>query len=318
MTVVALAPEHVLPAAGLVAAGVDRLRATVPALPASWSDPVVVARVIAGLVDRGAGLAVVDDGELVAFQAATVLDGHGGRWSYTPDVGHAAPGETGVRLRERLYAELADGWIRSACPEHVVTVLADDEAALATLVHLGFGYSVVDLVRNLKPVRAGRLPPGVKVRRAVATDTGQVAELDAGLRRHLQASPVFLRLGAAPQPELHRRRIEDPAEATFIAERAGRAIAFLRIGPCATDVATIVRDAGTASITAAFTRPEVRGTGVGSHLLAAAVEWAGRSGYVRCAVDHESANREAARFWARHATPVTVSMSRRLASGVLP
>jgi hypothetical protein len=39
---------------------------------------------------------------------------------------------------------------------------------------------------------------------------------------------------------------------------------------------------------------------------------------VRCAVDHESANREAARFWSRHFTPVAVSMSRRLAPGIVP
>ena len=58
---------------------------------------------------------------LVAFQAAVLLDGRGGRWAYTPDVGHAAPRTGRAALRERLYADLADGWIRGACLEHVVT-----------------------------------------------------------------------------------------------------------------------------------------------------------------------------------------------------
>jgi hypothetical protein len=39
---------------------------------------------------------------------------------------------------------------------------------------------------------------------------------------------------------------------------------------------------------------------------------------MRCAVDHESANREAGRFWARHFTPATLSMGRRVAHTALP
>jgi GNAT superfamily N-acetyltransferase len=318
MTLVALSPAHVLPAAALVAIGVARLRRRVPALPEAWTDPGHVAKVVAGLADRGAGLVALDDGDLVAFKAAILLDGRGGRFAYTPDVGHAAPPDLAGRVRVRLYAELADGWIRSACVEHVVTVLADDDIALATYARLGFGHHVVDLVADLRPIEAGPLPEGVTIRRALPADAGRVVDLDTGLRRHLEASPVFLRLGPQSPPEVHRRRLEDAAAATFVAERDGALMAFLRIGPCATDVATIVRDTGTASVTAAFTRPEVRGSEVASHLLAAAVDWAHDDGYERWAVDHESANGEAARFWARHATPVAISLSRRLAPGTVP
>ena len=172
--------------------------------------------------------------------------------------------------------------------------------------------------RTCAPSTAGPLPEGVTIRRALPADAGRVVDLDAGLRRHLEASPVFLRLGPQSPLEVHRRRLEDPAAATFVAERDGALVAFLRIGPCATDVATIVRDTGTASVTAAFTRPEVRGSEVASHLLAAAVDWAHGEGYERWAVDHESANGEAARFWARHATPVAISLSRRLAPARCP
>lgn len=318
MTLVALAPAHVLPAAELVASGVARLRRRVPALPEAWADPAHVAKVVAGLADRGTGLVALDDGEVVAYQAAILLDGRGGRFADTPDLGHAAPPDPAGRVRARLYAELADGWIRGACVEHVVTVRVDDEVALATYARLGFGHHVVDLVADLRPIDAGRLPERVTIRRAVPTDAVRVVDLDAGLRRHLEASPVFLRLGPQSPLEVHRRRLEDPAVATFIAERDGALVAFLRIGPCATDVAMIVRDTATASVTAAFTRPEVRGSDVASHLLAAAVDWARGQGYERWAVDHESANGEAVRFWARHAIPVAISLSRRLAPGTVP
>jgi GNAT superfamily N-acetyltransferase len=318
VSIVPFGPDLVLDAAALVSAGVARLRVRVPALPAAWADPMTVVPVLRGLLERGSGLAVVDDGELLAFQVGRVLDGRGGRWSYTPDVGHAAPLDTLGRIRERLYTGLAEAWVAAACPEHVVSILADDGDAQTTFARLGFGHVVVDLVRDLAPVPDVELPPGTVVRRAEARDAAAMVGLDAGLRRHLQAAPVFLRLGPAATAEVQRRHLEDPAQATFLAERGGRAVACMRIGPCATDVATIVRAPGTASITAAFTEPAERGDGLASALLDAAVGWARDGGYERCAVDHESANREAGRFWARHFLPATLSMGRRLAHTALP
>jgi GNAT superfamily N-acetyltransferase len=317
MPLVPFSQAHVLAAGDLVAAGAARLRRRVPALPAAMADPAHAAKAVAGLVDRGAGLAALDDGDLVGFQVAALLDGRGGRFAYTPDVGHAAPPDPGGRLRARLYAELADWWIRSACVEHVVTVPADDDVALATYARLGFGQLVVDLVADLRPIVAGDRPEGVTIRRAGPADAAAVLDLDAGLRRHLEASPIFLRMGPQQPLEVHRRRLDDPALATFLAERDGSALAFLRVEPCASDIAMVVRDPGTASVTGAFTRPEARGSEVASHLLAAAVGWAAAQGYVRWAVDHESANGEASRFWARHATPVAISVSRRLAPGAV-
>jgi GNAT superfamily N-acetyltransferase len=318
MSLVPFTHAHVLPAATLVAADAARLRLHVPALPVAWEDPGTVVGALSSLAERGAGLAAIDDGELIGFQVAMTIDGRGGRWTYTPDVGHVAPPDPEGRLRTELYAELAEGWIRAACPEHVISIPADDDVALATYARLGFGDHVVDLVADLRPISTGALPEGVFVRRAVARDASGIVDLEGGLRRHLEASPVFLRLGTATPLEVHRRKLEDETAATFVAERDGQLVAYLRIGPCATDVAMLVRDAGTASVTGAFTRPELRRADVATHLLAEAVEWAHVNGYARWAVDHESANAEAGRFWARHATPFVRSLSRRLPPNTLP
>jgi GNAT superfamily N-acetyltransferase len=196
--------------------------------------------------------------------------------------------------------------------------MADDRETLAALVQLGFGETVIDLVRDLSPIPFDAPLDGVAVRRAGQPDAAAILELDVGLRRHLEASPVFLRPGPAKVLEVHRRLLADPAVATFIAETDGVPLAFLRIGPSATDVATIVRDPGTASITGAFTVADHRGDGIASRLLDAALDWARASGYARSAVDHESANVEAARFWARHFTPVAISVTRRLPAHLAP
>jgi GNAT superfamily N-acetyltransferase len=320
VALVPLAAPHVPAAAALVTAGVARLRARVPVLPPAWADAAVVGRVLRALADRGNGLALLaDDGALLGFQAATLIDGHGGRWAYTPDIAHATASILDTdRAVERLYARLAERWVMEACVEHVVTVLADDAASLAAFGRLGFAPHVVDLVRDLGPVDGAALPEGGHVRRAVPGDAPALGELHAGLVGHLRAAPVFLRLPNAPALEMQRRRIADPAGAMFVATVDDRPVAFLRIGPSADDVATIVRDKGTASISNAYTVPELRGTGIGSALLAEAVAWARGARYVRCAVDHEAANGEASRFWSRHATPVAVSLARRLPPMTVP
>jgi GNAT superfamily N-acetyltransferase len=320
VALVPLAAQHVPAAAALVTAGVARQRERVPVLPAAWADEEVVGRLIRALAERGNGLALVaEDGDVLGFQAATLLDGHGGRWAYTADVAHATAGVLDTdRAVERLYAGLAERWVQEACVEHVVTVLADDAAALAAFGRLGFAPHVVDLVRDLGRVDGASLPEGGEVRRAVPGDAPALGELHAGLVRHLRAAPVFLRIPNPPALEMLRRRIADPAGAVFVATLDDRQLAFLRIGPSADDVATIVRDAGTASISGAYTVPELRGTGVASALLAEAVDWARDAGFVRCAVDHEAANGEASRFWSRHATPVAISLARRLPPMTVP
>jgi GNAT superfamily N-acetyltransferase len=308
-----LAAADVRAAAALIVARTERLRMRVPALPSAWADPVLLETALAALAAKGDALAAIGPEGLVGFQGAIHLDGHGGRWAYSADIAHGATGREARAVIEALYARLAERWVRDACIEHVVTVLADDAVALETFGQLGFGATVVDLVRDLAPVPQSAASE-FTVRRAGPADTNAIGRLDEGLRRHLSASPVFLVLGAPTSPELQRRRLADPDVATFIAEVDGAALAFLRIGPCATDVATIVRDSGTASVTGAFTVADRRGEGVASALLDAALAWARTSGYARCGVDHESANVDAARFWRRHFTPVAYSLTRRLAS----
>ena len=209
--------------------------------------------------------------------------------------------------------------MRQACAEHVITLLADDVAGAEAFARLGFGQHVVDLVRDLSPV-ADAGAGGAAVRRAGPSDAAAVMGLELGLRRHLTGSPIFLSMGPAPRRWTSTGGCSrtTPSPRSSRPTDGGAPLAFLRIGPASEDVAMVVRDGGTASITGAFTLADRRGTGVATDLLDAAIGWARDAGYARCAVDHESANREAGRFWARHFIPVAISMARRLPARVLP
>ena len=175
---------------------------------------------------------------------------------------------------------------------------------------------MIDALRGLDdpalPAVPASTPPGMRVRRAGPADLPAVLPLDRGLRRHLLDAPTFLVLPRPQDADALAARLADPDVATFVAEVGGAAVAVLRIGPPADDVAFLVRDPGTASINLAFTRAEHRGSGVAAALLGAAEAWARERGAVRLGVDFESANVLAARFWTHWFTPVVASYLRRL------
>ena len=77
-------------------------------------------------------------------------------------------------------------------------------------------------------------------------------------------------------------------------------------------------DPTTIDVTGAYLKPEARGRGTADALLGKLLDWARERGYARCAVDFESANPTASRYWPRHFTPVCHSLIRRLDERIAP
>ncbi len=84
----------------------------------------------------------------------------------------------------------------------------------------------------------------------------------------------------------------------------------MQIGPANPEACTIIQDEKTASITMAFTKEGARGNGSATALLNRSLEWVRSRGYERCAVDFETMNVLAARFWPRWFEPVCYSLTR--------
>ena len=306
------ASGHVPAAAELVAARIRRERSVNPNLSPAHADPATHVGMLEDLADNGSGLAATRAGRLIGFQAAWLWGAGAARRAWSPDIAHGTiDGDT--QLCEALYARLAAEWVSDECREHAVTVLAHETALAEALVRLEFGMHVIDLVRDLAPV-VPEPSPSIAIRRANVRDAASILGLEDGLRRHLAAAPTFHPWPARPLDE-QERRLADIALATFLAEdAAGAPVAYLRIGPSSRDAAMVVRDPGTASITGAFTVPERRGENVATGLLDRALAWARENGYVRCAVDHESANLEATRFWSRQFKPAAFTYVRRVST----
>jgi GNAT superfamily N-acetyltransferase len=300
-------PEDIPDSARLFAERYAHLRAGIPELPPGWEEAQRVTGMIDQIMAAGPGLVAREGDGLRGYLGGWIIGEGAERWVYVPEWGHGAAMSGRRRTWEALYAALLPEWLDRGARVHRITLMAGDEL-IEALSWLSFGATTVDAMRGTDGIESDTFP----VRRGSVADTDIVVALRDGLRRHLQSTPVYLVLPDPIDPEAERAKLADPAIATLLAEEDGKVTGFLRIGPSADGVATIVKDPGTASITGAFTLGDRRGAGVGSCLLNAALSWARDEGYVRVAVDFEPMNLLAARFWTATFRPVAVTMSRSI------
>ena len=302
--------KHIESAARLVSARYRQLCGKVPALPARYADASTLSELLADLLKTGSGAAAIREGSLIGFitawQLASLLGKPG---SFSPEWANTVAGTDGRHVYEALYTHLAPTWRAHRFDSHWISLLADDAAGLECWQWLGFGMVAADAVRSLAPVSRADSNEG-GIRQAGPRDLETVLSLDRALFRHIAGPPIYLIDDEWPTRAEYEAWLHDPQVAVWIAEATEEAIGFLTIGPEVQDACTIIRDEGTASVIAAFTREEVRGKGVATGLLNRALTWAKDHGYERCAVDFEPMNPPARRFWTRHFDPVAYTVVR--------
>lgn len=295
-------------AAALFAARYAEQRRAVPLLPNALEEAQPVVQLLEQLIADGPALVAADGAKLIGYLGGWTIADDGRPWIYVPEWAHGASSPHRRKVWEQLYASLLPMWLAGGAHRHAVSLLAGDGELSEALGWLSFGAMSVDALRGTEAVGSDRYP----VRRATPADTGAVVALREGLRRHLSSTPTYLVLQRPIAPGAERATLADGRVATFLSEIDGEVVGFLRIAPSADDIATIVKDAGTASITGAFTVANWRGTGIGRCLLDHALDWARAQGYARVGVDFEPMNVVAARFWTATFTPVAITMSRTI------
>jgi GNAT superfamily N-acetyltransferase len=312
LEVVAFEEKHLEDATALVAARYRDLSARNPLAPARYGDVDILYPLLKRLTSANPGVVALDDGKLVGFLSAWMIPSWRGQASViSPEWGNGALLEDARRIYQALYTRLASFWVAQKHFVHAINVLANDAKGIEGWQWLGFGYFVMDAIRNLEP--APGAAEGVDLRRATVADLAVVTDLDAQLWAHLASSPTFLvNDDAGDLVEELRAWLSDPSKALWLAFHADEPIAFLRMEGGNRGASTIVRDPGTVSITGAFTVERARGDGIATALLNRGLFWAREQGYVRCSVDFEAMNVLAARFWLRHFQPVCVSLYRHV------
>lgn len=305
--------EYLAEAAALVAARVEALRGQVPLLPSRCTQPDVILNMLQDLPSGMPGAIAARGGRLVGFVAGFALDRFLGRpTAYSPEWANGAASGESRRIYEELYRRLSGEWVDSGYSAHALTLLAHDREALEAWQWLGFGLLNVDGLRSLAPL--GGAPTGMAIRRAGPPDCAAAQALENALTQHMAAPPIFW----PHDPSDLAAWLADPAMAIWLAFAGGEAVGYMAVGPIRDNGATVNQDDRTAGIVGAFTAERQRGCGVAQALLGQVLAWARQEGYQRCAVDFESMNSLAARFWIRFFTPVAYSLRRGIDTAAPP
>ncbi|MBN1342767.1 MAG: GNAT family N-acetyltransferase [Phycisphaerae bacterium] len=132
------------------------------------------------------------------------------------------------------------------------------------------------------------------------------------LQMYLTQPPILLHQDDGPNYEDVLSQIRSGRSPTWLAYQNGQAVALLGLGPANPSACNVIHDDGTVSVYRAFVREEARGSGIGTALLASAIDWARSNGLARCAVDFEPQNVRGRRFWLRHFDAICQTVLRHI------
>jgi hypothetical protein len=155
MEISSLCRDYIPQAAALFVEGCRRQRRATPALSGRLEDVGRVAAMLDHLLDSRPGVAALEDGRLVGYMGWYIVDNFRGaerRGAYCPEWGHSSVEEAKPGIYRAMYRAAASQWAAAGCQVHAVTLLAQDHAAEQVWFWNGFGLTVVDGVRPMRPL----------------------------------------------------------------------------------------------------------------------------------------------------------------------
>ena len=317
-------------AASLLAARHQRDREWSPALSPAYEEATAALPLLQELFaeDGASGVVTLDDGRVSGYLLATPVLGLPNR-AFTGfmhprsvDIqqhGHATVPGGEAALFPRLYAAMAQQWLRDGLIGHYITTPAH-AAASEPWWELGFGQFMTAGLRATipsgAPVRPA--PEGLEFRRATAADEQMVQDASTELIRSFSEPPMFVPFPpetAAERGRLVNEHLADPGCTFWLALSGDRLLSLLLfVEPTSPHWHHSPLEAPSRCIYLflAYTAPEARGAGIGAALVDHALAWARDAGYDSCLVHWLTASR-AARFWrGRGFQPVAFWMRRIL------
>lgn len=310
--VIPLEKQH-LPEAALLFSDLYRqLRQQVDLLPERFSDSAASLGVLRILLESSAGLAAVENGKLVGYLAWYMIDRFRNgdrRAAYCPEWAHAAQDTGKQSIYRALYAAAASLWTAVGCQMHALTLLAHDTTALQTWFWNGFGLLVVDAIRPATPLLPSPTS-SLLIRPADVQDARLLSELDAEHWAYYHQPPILMPGQASSKAQEFEAFLARPKNSIWLAWDGDTPAGFLRCDGYECDGVAILESEQTFFISGAYLRPTYRGRGAGAAMLDAALRANARLGFTTCAVNFESFNPEAARFWPKHFQPVGYSLLR--------
>ena len=314
-------PQDLSELAAMVAARIRRQRRAVPILMAHFEAPEVIVPLIENLTQHGSVVVARQNGRIAGFLGGWTIERFFGDRNgvFVPEYGFGTDTcepERQIEVFRKLYEERIAVWRAGGWLNHAIITYEVETKLRDFLFFGGFGGVVLDAVR---PAVAMRLPvpADIRIREVKREDAAAMEawrQLHDAHRIYMESPPLYLEPSEPEDLESMTDWITQPSHYAWIAEdAAGAPFSYLQMEPQTEGTSMLVHDARNLAVTGAFTRSSLRGNGVATLLLDAALTRAQELGMVSVSVDFESRNTPAVNFWTRHFTPFTFSVVRCLA-----
>jgi ribosomal protein S18 acetylase RimI-like enzyme len=299
-------------AAALFGQNYRRQCEAVPALPDRMTDTNLVASKLAQLLQVSSGVAAVENGRLLGYLSWYLVPNFRDTsrlGAYIPEWGHAVVAENKTAVYQALYRAAAAQWSAAGCQVHAITLLAQDEEAKQAWFWQGFGLTVVDAVRPVRPLNTSP-QTALPIRQATPADASALAALDAEHWQHYTQPPILMTPRTGLDAAGNAAFVSRPNNSVWLAFDGDQLAGFIRCDAYDFDGVAIVESEQTVAITGAYVRPAYRGQRAAAALLDAALRHYQARGFTCCALNFESFNPEASAFWLNHFEPVCYSLLR--------
>ncbi len=310
MDIVPFEKDHIREAGELLWEAYQAERTAVPVLPDS-GDAGFFARMASELAGNGLGVAAVEEGRLQGFLTGMAVGELFGtsRGIYIPIYGHGAKGRDRQLLYHQLYAAASDIWVRKGHLSHVITMYAHDDQAVNAWFRQDFGLRCVDAIRPLhEALVSGK--ESFDIRRIKPEDAGALLELHREHWQYYKNAPMFMHVQEDCTLEELRSWLSEKDQYIWAAFENGAPAAYMMLRHGGETFAS--DDEMSMNICGAYVKTNFRGTGYGAAILQTIVGWLRENGFVRLGVDYESFNIYGSRFWQKHFTAFTYSLTRRI------
>jgi len=252
---------------------------------------------------KNAGVAVLQDGEVIAFMVSGYRFPFKGQEAMlVPEYCHASILPDKDELNQIMYMRLADEWARNHIHLHMMGHFAHDTVLRESLYQLGFGPIIAEALRDLSGISGVRTAGVVQ-----ETDIEKLVDINVEDDRYYRDSPVFLVKEVSTDKS--RAALESSmrqGDAYFVLYENDEVQGYLAVGESASgarEEGFLLRGTCTSEVKRAFLRPHLRRTGIGKALLQRALDWSAAHGYERLFVEYETANYFGGNSWRRHFVP---------------
>ena len=313
MKVLAFKKEHVSEACQLFIDSFNQQRVLVPILPGSMADPDLVKEKLNKLIIEDRDVVAVSNGKVAGYLGAFQVEAFrriNRKAAYIPVWAHASI-KTGSRrdIYNEMYRSASENWTATGCQMHAISVLAYDSDLIQTWFWSGFGLSVVDAIRPIHPFCTG-ISKEFEIRKAKFDDIPELVILDGEHLQHYARAPVYMVPQKPDDAPAFQKFLCSGSNSVWTAWHGHALAGYMKFEDSSFGASEIVESENTIAITGAFVRPAFRRRRIAEALLNAGLSDYADQGFLRCSVDFESFNIEAAGFWPHYFTPICLSMFR--------